>query len=282
MLTPGIGAPGQQKVIPLPPEFSVPQAGQDKQECENAAANRGLRPSAQFSRATGITVLGDELYSHHPLCEGLSAAPLPFILVCKPASHPTLYEQLVHRAVGKDLHHVSHRYHPTKGLAIDTDRYAPQLPLRTTADAVHGKWCELTVTTAQGTCLSHKAFVTQEPIPKKNVASLVAAGRTRWKVENEHNTTLKTTGYHWEHTFGHGQPHLAALLATCNLLAVLLHTLLDLLAAKYRLRRRTLVSRKTFFDDLRALTRYLCFASWAPLLDFRLQGLEVALPLDST
>jgi hypothetical protein len=282
MLTPVIVAPGQNKVIPLPPEFIVPQDGHDKQDCENAAAKRWLRQYAPYYRATGITVLGDDLYSNHPMCEVLSEEHLPFILVCKPDSHPTLYEQLAHRELGKDLHQVIHHYPTTKGLASYTYRYAPQLPLRATADAVHVNWCELTVTTAQGTCLYHNAFVTQEPITKKTVASLVAAGRTRWKVENENNNTLKTKGYHLEHNFGHGHQHLAALLATFNLLAFLLHTLLDLLDAKYRLLRRTLVSRKTFFDDLRALTRYMCFASWVHLLDFMLQGLEVALPLDST
>jgi hypothetical protein len=65
-------------------------------------------------------------------------------------------------------------------------------------------------------------------------------------------------------------------------LAFLFHTLLDLLDAQYHHLRRTLVSRKTFFDDLRALTRYLCFASWAHLLAFMLQSLDVQLPLNSS
>ena len=142
--------------------------------------------------------------------------------------------------------------------------------------------CELTRTTEQGTRLSQNAVVTQEPITQTNVAQSVPAGRTRWKVENENNNTLKTKGYHREHNCGQGQQHLAALLATCKLLAFLLHPLRDLLDAKYHLLRQTLVSRKTFFDDLRALTRYLCFASWTHLLDFMLQGLEVALPPNST
>lgn len=124
--------------------------------------------------------------------------------------------------------------------------------------------------------------MTQAPLTAKTVAPLVQAGRTRWKVENENNNTLKTQGYHLEHNFGHGTQHLAALLATFNLLAFLFHTLLDLLDAQYRSLRRTLVSRKTFFDDLRALTRYRCFASWAHLLTFMLQGLHGHLPLNSS
>jgi hypothetical protein len=282
MLTPVIVAPGQDKVIPLPPEFIGPQDGHDKQDCENAAAKRWLRRYAQYYRTRGITLLGDDLYSNHPMCEVLSEEGVPFILVCKPDSHPTLYAQLAGRELGKDLHQVTHRHHTAQGLAIYTYRYAHQLPLRATDDAVLVNWCELTITTAQGMCRYHNAFVTQEPITQKTVAGIVAAGRTRWKVENENNNTLKTKGYHLEHNFGHGTKHLAALLATFNLLAFLLHTLLDLLDAKYRLLRQTLVSRKTFFDDLRALTRYMCFASWTHLLDFMLQGLEVALPPNSS
>jgi hypothetical protein len=282
MLTPVIVAPGQDKVIPLPPEFIVPQDGHDKQDCENAAAKRWLHQYAQYYRAYGITMLGDDLYSNHPMCEVLVEERLPFILVCKPDSHPTLYEELAGREVGKDLYQVTHRHHTAQGLVSYRYRYALHLPLRATADAIAVNWCELTITNEQGTRLYQNAFVTQEKLTKTNVASIVTAGRTRWKVENENNNTLKTKGYHLEHNFGHGKQHLASLLATFTILAFLLHTLLDLLDAKYRLVRRTLVSRKTFFDDLRALTRYLCFASWTHLLDFMLHGLEVALPPNSS
>jgi hypothetical protein len=281
MLTPVIVAPGQDKVLPLPPEFIVPQDGQDKQDCENAAAKRWLRQYAQYYRAYGITILGDDLYSNHPMCEVLVEAHVPFILVCKPDSHPTLYEELAHRELGQDLHQVIQRHYTPQGLVLYPYRYASQLPLRATDDAEQVKWCELTITPEQGPRLYQNAFITQEPITRKTVAQLVTAGRTRWKVENENNNTLKTKGYHLEHNFGHGKQHLASLLATFNILAFLLHTLLDLLDAKYRLVRQTLVSRKTFFDDLRALTRYICFASWAHLLDFMLHGLEVALPPNS-
>jgi hypothetical protein len=281
MLTPVIVAPGQDKVIPLPPEFIVPQDGHDKQDCENAAAKRWLRQYAPIYRAKGLTILGDDLYSNHPLCEILVEERLPFILVCKPDSHPTLYERLERLELGKGRHQVTLRHYTPTGMALYTYRYANQLPLRATDNTVQVNWGELTITTEDGSRLYQNAFVTQEKITRKNVASLVVAGRTRWKVENENNNTLKTKGYHLEHNFGHGTQHLASLLATFNILAFLLHTLLELLDAKYRLVRQTLVSRKTFFDDLRALTRYICFASWTHLLDFMLHGLEVALPPNS-
>ena len=43
----------------------------------------------------------------------------------------------------------------------------------------------------------------------------------------------------------------------------------------YRLIRATLPTRKTFFQDLRALTRYLHFPSWEGLLRFMMRGLEI-------
>ena len=150
------------------------------------------------------------------------------------------------------------------------------------ADTLFGNWCELPLTDAAGTPLYHTAFRTQAPLTAKTVAPLVQAGRPRWKVEHENNNTRKTQGSHLEHNFGHGPQPLAALLATFNLLAFLFHTRLDLLAAQYHHLRRTLVSRKTCFNDLRALTRYLCFASWAHLLAFMLQGLDAQLPLNSS
>jgi hypothetical protein len=177
---------------------------------------------------------------------------------------------------------VTVRQKTAHGLLLHPYRSAAQLPLRAPADTLQVNWCGLSSTTAQGECLDHNAFVTQEKSTQKTVAQVVTAGRTRWKVENENNPTLKTKGYHLAHNFGHGKQHLASLLATCNLLAFLLHTRLDLQEVKYRVLRRTLGRRQTFFDDLRALTRYLCFARWGALLDFMLDGLEIESPPDSS
>jgi len=81
-----------------------------------------------------------------------------------------------------------------------------------------------------------------------------------------------------EHNFGHGEQFLSAVLVSLNLLAFLFHTIFDLVDAKYQLLRRALATRKTFFDDIRALTRYLLFDSWDHLLDFMLTQLELVPP----
>jgi hypothetical protein len=45
----------------------------------------------------------------------------------------------------------------------------------------------------------------------------------------------------------------------------------------YQRLRRALGARKTFFDDLRALTRHMLFDSWDDLFTFMQEGLEIAL-----
>jgi len=67
-------------------------------------------------------------------------------------------------------------------------------------------------------------------------------------------------------------------LVSLNLLAFLVHTAQHLLNEAYRLLRTTLSVRLTFFNDLRALTRYMLFDSWDALFRFMLEGLEIAIP----
>ena len=54
------------------------------------------------------------------------------------------------------------------------------------------------------------------PSCKDNVAEIAAAGRARWKIENEGFNVLKTKGYNLEHNFGHGIQNLADLPVCCS------------------------------------------------------------------
>jgi hypothetical protein len=163
-------------------------------------------------------------------------------------------------------------------LETDTYRFVNRVPLRDGNDALEVNWCELTTRNASGEVLYKNAFATDHEITQDNVAEIVLAGRARWKVENENNNTLKTKGYHLTHNFGHGDENLSAVMVTLNLLAFLTHTVLGLMDANYQLVRQKLVTRKNFFNDLRALTRYLCFDSWTALLLFMMRGLEIVPP----
>lgn len=275
VITPVITAPGTNTVFPLEPEFICPQDGHDKQDCENAAAKRWLARFGPRYRDWRITVLGDDLYCKQPVCEAILNEGLSFVLVCKPDSHSTLYEwvQGLEATGGVQTRTVTRR----RGKQVETDtyRFVNRVPLRDGKDALEVNWCELSTRDADGKIIYKNAFATNYEITHENVVEVVQAGRARWKVENENNNVLKTKGYHLTHNFGHGKQHLSAVLATLNLLAFLMHTVLSLMDANYALVRQKLGSRKTFFHDLRALTRYLCFDSWDALLRFMMRGLEI-------
>jgi hypothetical protein len=277
VVTPVIVAPGNPRVIPLEPAFITPQDGHEKQDCENTAAKRWLSEYGARYSALGVTILGDDLYCKQPLCEAFIRKGLNFILVCKPDSHKTLYEWVAGLEASGDVRTLEVERRRGKRRYTDTYRFVNQVPLRDGEGALDVNWCELTTTRDDGKITYKNAFATNHRITEANVADVVRDGRARWKVENENNNTLKTKGYHLTHNFGHGKEHLSSLLVTFNLLAFLFHTMLDLMDTSYR-RIRQFLPRKRFFNDLRALTCYLCFDSWNALMAFMIEGLELEAP----
>jgi len=277
-ITPVFVAPGQRKVISLPPEFITPQDGHNKQDCENAAAKRWITAYAPLYGQLGVTILGDDLYCRQPLCSLILDNGLHFILVCKPDSHKTLYQWIEELQAMNAVETLVEKIWTGKTHHVYTYQFVNQVPVRDGEDALQVNWCELTITSDTGRRLYKNAFATDFKISKDNVKQIVADGRARWKIENENNNILKTKGYHLEHNFGHGKKHLSNLLLTLNLLAFFFHTALEMFDEMYRRIREDLPTRKTFFDDIRALTRYMCFDNWEVMLAFMARGLELEFP----
>lgn len=273
-VTPVLVAPGQESVIALAPEFVTPQDGHTKQDCELAAAKRWLDQRGAHYAARGVTYLGDDLYAHHPFCTLVLAQNAHFVFTCKPDSHKTVYEWVDELSCNGGMYRVVSARRVGKKLFTDTCRYVNQVPLRNGKDALMVDWCELCTTDENGKVLYRNAWITSHTVTRDNVVALAAAGRARWKIENENNNTLKTKGYHFDHNFGHGKQHLANLFATMILLAFLLHTTLDKIDQTYRAVRDRLPSRRTFFEHLRALMQYLPFDGWDHLMNFMLERLD--------
>jgi hypothetical protein len=279
-VTPVLVAPKQQNVIPLAPQFVRPQDGHDKQDCELAASGRWLDQWGAHYAPWGVTYLGDDLYCHQPHCERVLGQQAHFFFTCKPDSHSTLYEWVADFSRNGGVTTIERVRRVGKKLFTDTYRYVNQVPLRNSDDALMVNWCELVTTDADGKVMFRNAWATSHHITDHNVAEFVAAGRARWKIENENNNTLKTKGYHFEHNFGHGKQHLSNLFATMILLAFLVHTTLDWIDAPYRAVRDSLPSRRTFFEHLRALIHYLPFDDWDHLMQFMLKRPD-RVPLDT-
>jgi hypothetical protein len=200
-ITPVIVAPENPRIISLTPEFITPQDGHDKQDSEHAAAKRWLKQHGKKYKALGVTILGDDLYSHQPICEAIQQEGLHFILTCKPDSHITLYKAIdvsatanqvntkkIKRTTGKKV----------KKTFIDTYRFINNVPIRASDDTLYVNWCELVITDVNGKTVFINSYITDHKITFNNVLEIIKAGRTRWKTENENNNTLKNHGYNME------------------------------------------------------------------------------------
>lgn len=176
-----------------PPEFIAPQDGSDKQDYELAAAWRWLEREGSHLPAN-VTFLGDDLYCKQPFCEYLKQQGRHFILVCKPESHKTLYEWVEDFQWLGQVEVIEKRRWTGKKRLTERYRIAQQVPLRDSDDALLVNWCEVEVIDEQGHLVYRNAFATDYALGAHNVADIVSAGRTRWKIENENNNTLKPKG----------------------------------------------------------------------------------------
>jgi hypothetical protein len=262
MLGATLVAPGHQQVVPLPPEFIAPQDGADKQDCENRAAHRWIEKHAAKYANLNPVYLGDDLFSHQPLCQDVLTQGAHFIFVCKPSSHPLIAEYIkgaelesLVLPIKHGRQKLTHRY-----------RWLSAVPLRDGKDALLVNWFEIEIVNPAGKVTYRNSFVTDLPISHHTVAELCACGRARWKIENETFNVLKTKGYNLEHNFGHGKKNLSALLVSLNLLAFAFHTVCDVGETFWRQARQKVSSRAQFFHNLAAITTFHIFPSWDDLL----------------
>jgi hypothetical protein len=275
LVAPLLVAPGQPRVIALEPEFVRPQDGVEKQDCELRAAERWLSRNAGHFGSAPVTLLGDDLYCHQPFCELVQATGWHFVFTCKPPSHPALYLEVDLLTQAGGVAELTEQHVMDGHPQVWRYRYATRLPLRADTHPLYVNWCEVTITTSSGELLYRNAWATDHPLTPATLHAFVIVARTRWKSENENNNVLKNYGYHLEHNFGHGDQYLALVLVMLNLLAFLFHTVLELCDEQYRQVRAELAVRRTFFNDLQALTRYLYFDSWPALIDFMFTRLEL-------
>jgi hypothetical protein len=229
-----------------------------------------------------VTLLGDDLYSKQPFCSLALHQGFKFILVCKPDSHPKFYERLAFWQAQDAIAQCEQRQRQGRLTEVAIYRFINDVLLQDGKQALSVNWVEITVANAKtGEQLYYNTFITNHHLRAQNVAQVAQAGRGRWKIENENNNVLKTKGYHLEHNFGHGKQYLSATLLSLNVLAFLFHTVLEWSDEQYALLRQVLARRQTFFEDIRALTRYMVFASWHHLMDFMIRGLELESRLES-
>jgi len=260
--------PGSNKVLPVAPEIIRNSDGKEKQDSERAAGKRWLQAHSDEYQWLKPTLLGDDLYSNRPFCEKVVEKGWSFIFTCKEESHRWLAET-VKNSFMQEKREVKWDARKKKHI-VYTWRYLNGVPIRyDEKDPFMVNYFSFEIRAKGASKASYRnSWVTNKAISDLNVAHLADCGRTRWKIENEHNNVLKNRGYNLEHNFGHGSSHAGDIFFLLNLLSLQFHTILEYCDVEYQLTYSTFSVRVAFFEALRVLIRRRYFDSWVEFLQY--------------
>jgi len=260
-------------VLPLDVEEVKNEDGTIKQDCEICAAKRLVERIRQEHRQLSICIIADDIYSHEPFVMELRKKRMEFLLVAKPTSHTELFLHL------EDLNTNSiEKGNWIEGSGTKTRHFEYRIGKAlelTQSGKVVVNFLEVWQTNNEGKLLYHNSWITDFEVSKENIAHLVAIGRSRWKIENEHFNVHKNHGYELEHNFGHGKETLSMVFYLLNLLAFIAHLVLDFGDRLY-LQCRDRLSRRSLWQDFRTLFDRILFGTWSDLLKFYLNDYNTA------
>jgi len=266
---------GSHQVLPLDAEeVGNPTAQSHPQDCELTAGKRLIARLRREHPQMALIVIGDDLYSHSPFVEQLQQLRLHYVLVAKPASHPTLMAAVA----AVEAQGVSQQRQWDEGRGARQRRYTyrimRQLPLAMESP-VRVTYVEVWEHHPDGQLLYHNSWITDLDVTADNVAVVVTIGRTRWKIENEQFNVQKNHGYELTHNYGHGQQSLSRVFYLLNLLAYVTHVIIELGDQLYQ-RCRAQESRRELWAALRTTLNILLVESWSHLLRVYLEEAEAS------
>jgi hypothetical protein len=280
-ITPIVAHPKFSTILPLLPEMISNKDGDVKQDCEINATKRWLAKDHLLSQYYKLLILGDDLYCKTSLIQAVRAKDYNYIFVCKKSSHTRMYGIIEYiEGLGEVDTKVVTKLNKSRKKETYRYSYLNDVDLTGDKESIRVNWCSVEVTNEKGEIIYRGSWATDYKIDQNNVEKIVQAGRSRWKVENENNNTLKTGGYALEHNFGHGEKGLTQLLFTLNILSFLTHTISLKYDEGYRQLYKLINNRKTFFNHITAFTTFFYIVDWDFLWQTMIKGYVDGLHLE--
>ncbi len=264
----GIVHPDKSQVIPFMPEQICNSDGDTKQDCEMSAAKRFVSKLRTEHPHLGLIIGGDALFSKQPVIEDVVENKMHYIFAAKPDDHKYMmdwinaYDELP--AVSfQDIKGRRHCY-----------EWMDNVPLSGRKDAININFFRCTIygedKNGEEKIVYKNSWVTDLPVSESAIVTLVKAGRSRWKNENEFFNVMKNHGYYMEHNYGHGKNNLCFNFYLLTLLAFSFHQIFELTDLQYKACRIKFGSKRHLWEKLRAYIDTLIFETWEALLEFLL------------
>jgi len=253
------------EVIPLAVEPIINQDGQTKNDCERNASARLLRRVRRLHPKLKLIVVEDGLASNAPHIELLQELNMRYLLGAKPGDHQHLYEAVISACDQSKEVSVERKYPVTGALASQT-MYVENLPLNKSNNALRVNFLQHDEFAPDSGDVSNRfSWVSDLSIPRPLLARCAAAGRSRWRVENETFNTLKNQGYQYDRNFGHGKENLCTVLMLLMFLAFTIDQIQQACCPVFIAVWEKLRSKRNLWDHLRSHVRHFVFESFVQL-----------------
>jgi hypothetical protein len=273
VLVPMIVHPEMKQVLPLLSEEIRNEDGKKKQDCEINAAKRLIPKLKENYLDLPLIILGDGLYAKQTLIDLISENGYDFMLVVSPDYNKGFLEEVDRRREASRIHTLEIK----KAGKRYCYEWSSEIAFKKSGETTNANYIGLTITDLRTGKISYKnTWVTSLDVTEGDVVALVAAARSRWKIENEGFNVLKNHDYELEHNYGHGEKNLAFNFFQLTLLSLLYHQAHELGDELYQQLREKKETKKNFWDSVRAAVRNILFLCWKDLFEYLLDPPEIA------
>lgn len=256
--------PDKREVFVVDAEPIEQQDGITKNDCELNAAKRlnanWDKQYKSYQSSYQFLVLEDAIYANGPHIKELESQGLSYIINVKPKSHKTLFKSIEGKRKGNRL--------KTYCVTIDGVKhefeYANNVLLNNSHPDLRVNFLHYVETDKNG---NKKVFswVSNIKIDKNKLFSMMRAGRSRWKIENEVFNTLANLGYHFKHNFGHGKDHLATMFSYLMLMAFYIDQFVQACSKVFISIEKGVKTKKKLWQSIRGLFSFHVFYSMSAI-----------------
>ncbi len=272
MLGAAIVHPDFKEVIALCPEPIVKQDGQTKNDCERNAAKRFFEKLRKEHPHLKLIINEDALSPNAPHIRDLIKHELRFILGVKPGDHEFLFTE-IDKAASEDRTTQFGFDDPKNPNISHYFRFLNGVPLNESNRDILINVLEYWELKADEEPHPY-SWITDFTITRENAFTLMRGGRARWKIENETFNTLKNQGYNFEHNYGLGEKYLSVNFILLMMLAFLVDQAQQLTCALFRSVWKRLGTKKSLWENVRAIFTTLEVDSMEMIYKLILYGYE--------
>jgi hypothetical protein len=263
MLGAALVHPDHREVFPLAPEPIQKQDGSTKNDCERNAAKRLLPKIRAEHPHLEFIVVEDGLASNAPHLRLLLELRMHFLTGVKPGDHAFLSDRVI-EAYDQDRVTTLSWQEGTVDCELS---FVNGLPLNESNQDLLVNHLHYAEYGPDGEVQKRFSWVTDFEITQHNARLLMRGARARWKIENETFNTLRDQGYHYEHNYGHGEQHLAVVMAMLMMLAFLVDQVQQRCCALFQAVHTKLKSKRSLWDKIRCHFYTLTFRSMQHLYE---------------